>query len=147
MVFPDSEWVLIGTFDKSYPDLFPASPEGHSCRKSPTFFDPTWSNTVTILDRIKRDDFFDPIDDCNRIWPGRIEKVLKVISCNCAHGAAGNKLGPRIRGKQLWIDLGGTYRQILRRGRTISIFLGEKAHSNILKLQKVLATFSGQSSC
>ena len=55
------------------------------------FFDPFGSNTITIPDQIEKKSnsvgskkvfFFDPIGDCDNIWPSWIEKVLTMISCN-----------------------------------------------------------------
>ena len=93
LVFLASEW--IGVFSKIYPELFPASPGAQlqeNCRQH--FSDPSGSNTITILDRIEKNNvFLDPTDDCDRIWPSWIGKVLTVISCNGAPGEAGSSSG------------------------------------------------------
>ena len=92
LVFLTSEWV--GAFSKIYSELFPAS-QGPSCKKSRlALFRSNWVK----YDYNPRSDrkntfFFDRMDDCNRIWRGWIEKVLKVTACNWAPGEAGNRSG------------------------------------------------------
>ena len=55
------------------------------------FFDPTWSNAITISDRIVKNAFFpDPIGDCN---PVRSKKCWRWRPCYWAPGEAGSSSG------------------------------------------------------
>ena len=114
-----------------YPELFLASPGAQlqeitlSLYHRKTwfasfhhFFDPTGSNTITIPDRIDKVFVFDPMDDCNRIWPSWIEKVLTVIPFST---------GPREK-REIALDTSWRkLRLILTRGRLFSKIFGAKA--------------------
>ena len=117
LVFLASEWV--SAFSNIYSELFPASPgvqlqELHRQR----VFDPTGSNTITIVHRIEKNVFVDPIGGCNRIWPSWIEKVLTVISCKWAPGEAGNS--------SVWTDLGENPKSFRGEADQFPTFSGQK---------------------
>ena len=118
LVFIASEW--LGVFFKVYPEQLSRlsrGPVAGNHRRH--FFDPTGLQSPTGSE--KR--FFDPIGDCNRIWPSWIEKVLKWFPAT----------GPL---EKLETALGRSWRKlriILRRGRPIFNIFGAKAHSEALK--------------
>ena len=83
---PDDESELSPTSIQSCLPLL----QGLGCRKSPSArFRPTRLNTITIVNRIEKKTFFDPIGECNRTWPGSF-----VLFGNAVHTAKSSLPNP-----------------------------------------------------